>query len=122
MMTQAAIYEARYYRHDRFAARYYKNDYIGLERLKTKIWMTVIFGIILAAYMFNLVYIEQVDFLHFDYSGFVTKTLIIYLLISFSISFITSAVYGPRYERASQRLEAYYEQLAKITAKERGDL
>ena len=45
MMAQAAVYEKQYYRKDMFAGRYYKNDYIGLERLKTKIWMTIFFAL-----------------------------------------------------------------------------
>ena len=118
MMTKAASYEKMYYRKDLFASRYYKNDYIGLERLKTKVWMTIIFGVILAGYLFNLVYIEQIDLLHFDYQGFAIRVVIIYLLVSFAISMITSAVYGPKYERASRRLEEYYRQLDNIDTRD----
>ena len=118
MMTKAAIYEKQYYRRDLFASRFYKNDYIGLERLKTKIWMTIFYGVFLVGYLFNLVYIEQVDLLHFDYQGFVFRAVVIYLIFGFVISLITSAVYGPRYEKASKRLEAYYRQLDKIDSRD----
>ncbi len=118
MMAQAAVYEKQYYRQDMFAERYFKNDYIGLERVKTKIWMTVFFVMFVAGYLFNQVYVEQVDLLFFDYKGFVIKALIVYLVLSIIISFLTSAVYGPRYERASRRLKAYYNQLEKINSKE----
>lgn len=117
MMAQAAAYEKRYFRRDLFASRYYKNDYIGMERLKTKIWMTIFFGVYLAGYLFNLVYIEQIDLLHFDYRGFVFRAVVIYLLLGFVISLITSWVYGQRYDKASKRLDAYYRQLDKIDTK-----
>ena len=118
MMTQAAVYEKRYYRRDLFAGRFFKNDYIGLERLKTKIWLTIFYGIFLAGYLFNLVYIEQVDLLHFNYQGFVIRVVVIYLLLGFAVSLLTSAVYGPRYDKASKRLDAYYRQLDKIDTRD----
>lgn len=118
MMTQAAIYEKQYYRRDLFANRFYKNDYIGLERLKTKIWMTIFYGLFLAGYLFNQVYIEQIDLLHYDYRGFVFRAVVIYLLIGFAISVITSVVYGPKYDKASKRLDAYFRQLEKIDTKD----
>ena len=118
MMAQAAIYEKRYYREDMFTERYFKNDYIGLERIKTKIWMTFFFALYIVGYLFIQVYVEKVDLLFFDYKGFVIKALIVYLVISIVISVLTSAVYGPRYEKASRRLKAYYNQLEKINSKE----
>ena len=117
MMAQAAVYEKSYYRKDMFVERYFKNDYIGLERLKTKIWMTVFFVAYIAAYIFNLVYVEQIDLLHFNYKQFAIKTIIVYLILSVIISVLTSAVYGPKYERASRRMKAYYDQLEKINLK-----
>ena len=119
MMTQAAVYEKQYYRKDMFAERFYKNDYIGLERVITKIWMTFFFLLYVAGYLFIQVYVEQVDLLHFNYKEFVIRALIIYLILSFIISFITSAVYGPKYEKANRRLKAYYTQLDKISTKQK---
>ncbi|MBR2262985.1 MAG: hypothetical protein IJ917_01350 [Firmicutes bacterium] len=117
MMAQAAVYEKSYYRKDMFVERYFKNDYIGLERLKTKIWMTVFFAMYVAAYIFDLVYIEQIDLLHFNYKQFAVKAIIVYLVLSVIISVLTSAVYGPKYERANRRMKAYYDQLEKINLK-----
>ena len=117
MMAQAAVYEKSYYRKDMFVERYFKNDYIGLERLKTKIWMTVFFAMYVAAYSFDLVYIEQIDLLHFNYKQFAVKAIIVYLVLSVIISVLTSAVYGPKYERANRRMKAYYDQLEKINLK-----
>ena len=117
MMAQAAVYEKQYYRKDMFAERDYKNDYIGLERIKTKIWMTFFFIVYVAAYLFDQVYILQVDLLHYNYKEFVIKALIIYLILSLVISLLTSAVYGPKYEKANKRLKAYYNQLDKISTK-----
>ena len=120
MMTQAAIYEKKYYRKDMFAERYYKNDYIGLERIKTKIWLTIFFGMYIGWSLFDQVYVQQVDLLIFNYKEFVIRTVIIYLVLSFIVSVITSLVYGPKYDKANRRLKAYYTQLEKISAKDKG--
>ena len=117
-MTQAEIYEKRYYRRDAFFQRYYKNDYIGMERLKSKIWLTIFYGISLVAYMFDQVYNQAVDLLHYDYQGFVIKAVLIYLALGIIISIITSSVYGPRYDKANRRLDAYYRQIDKINTME----
>ena len=118
MMTQAAIYEKRYYRRDAFVQRYYKSDYIGMERLKSKIWLTIFYGISLVAYMFDQVYNQAVDLLHYDYQGFVIKAVLIYLALGVVISIITSSVYGPRYDKANRRIDAYYRQIDKINTME----
>ena len=47
LMTQAAAYESSSLRRDSFAKRYYKKDYVGLEKLKSKIWFTVFYAVYL---------------------------------------------------------------------------
>ena len=115
LMTQAAFYEDSYqYRRDLFIKRYYKADYIALNRFITKVWMTVFYAGALLAYIFQLVYVEAVDLLHFDYQGFVIKAVVLYLLISCVISVLSSAVYGSRYAKAEHRVKSYFEKLDKI--------
>ena len=118
MMTQAAIYESRYYHADKIASRYYKTDYIGIERVKTKIWMTIFYAIALCWSAFDQVYVQQIDLLHYPYRAFLVKAVVIYLILNAVVSVITSAVYGPKYDKAAKRLEAYYRQLEKINLKE----
>lgn len=115
VMTKAAMYESSLqYRRDSFTKRYYKADYIALNRFITKVWVTFFFCLGLVAYAFLLVYVEKVDLLHFDYQGFAIKAAVIYLLISLAISLITSAVYGNRYTKAEKRMKAFFDKLDTI--------
>ena len=114
-MTHAALYEdSQQFRRDSFIRRYYKADYIALNRFITKVWMTLFYAAGLVAYIFQLVYVESVDLLHFDYQGFVIKAVAIYLLISVLISLLSSAVYGTRYAKAEKRMKTYFGRLDQI--------
>lgn len=114
-MTHAAFYEDSYqYRRDFFIKRYYKADYIALNRFITKVWMTLFYAAALFAYIFQLVYVESVDLLHFDYQGFVIKAVVLYLALSIIISVLTSAVYGSRYAKAEKRMKGYFDKLDQI--------
>ena len=82
-MTHAALYEdSQQFRRDGFIRRYYKADYIALNRFITKVWMTLFYAAGLVAYIFQLVYVESVDLLHVDYQGFVINAAASSLLIS----------------------------------------
>lgn len=114
-MTQAAFYEGSHqYRRDFFVKRYYKADYIAFNRFITKAWMTLFYALALLAYIFQQVYVENVDLLHYDYQGFVIKNVVLYLAISIGISLVTSAVYGSRYAKAEKRMDQYFKKLDQI--------
>lgn len=114
-MTHAAMYESSMqFRRDFFVKRYFKADYIALNRFVTKIWLTLFYCIFLAAYAFILVYVEGVDLLHFNYQGFVVKAVLLYLGLSLISSLLTSAVYGTRYAKAEKRMNSYFKKLDQI--------
>ena len=102
LMAQAASYEASSFQKDAFAKRYYKKDYIGLEKLKSKIWITVF-------YVVYLMY-TAID----DYTGFVIHALVWYAILLLIISGVTAVVYGSRYDKAKKRIDHYYELLEQI--------
>ena len=76
--------------------------------------MTLFYAIALLAYIFQQVYVENVDLLHYDYQGFVIKNVVLYLAISIGISLVTSAVYGSRYAKAEKRMDQYFKKLDQI--------
>lgn len=114
LMTQAAGYEASGLRRDSFAKRFYKNDYVGLEKLKSKIWLTVFYAVYLIYFAVDEFYIKGADLLHYDYTGFVIDALVGYLILLLIVSGITSVVHGNRYDRAKKRIDWYYDLLEQI--------
>lgn len=114
LMAQAASYESSGFQRDAFAKRYYKKDYIGLEKLKSKIWLTVFYVIYLVYTAVDEFYVKGADLLHYDYTGFVLNALLWYVILMLAVSGITAIVYGNRYDRAKRRIDKYYETLEEI--------
>ena len=113
-MAQAANYESSDFQKDSFAKRYYKKDYVGIEKLKSKIWLTVFYAIYLIYFAVDEFYVKGADLLHYDYVGFVVNALAWYFVLMLIISGITAMVHGNRYDRAKKRMDQYYETLEKI--------
>lgn len=113
-MVQAEGYRQKDYRNDSFAERYYKNDYIGHERIKSKIWFTLFYAMYLVYLAVKIFWVEKQDMLHFDYQGFVIKALIWYLVFCFIISGVTSWICSRRYEKAKKRMDEYHETIESI--------
>ncbi|MCI8633074.1 MAG: hypothetical protein HFE64_06310 [Lachnospiraceae bacterium] len=114
LMTQAASYETSSFQKDAFAKRYYKKDYIGLEKLKSKIWLTVFYIVYLMYTAIDEFYVKGADLLHYDYTGFVIHALVWYAILLLVISGITAVVYGARYDKAKKRIDHYYDLLDQI--------
>ena len=124
LMSRAALYESSIqYRRDSFIRRYFKPDYIALNGFITKVWLTIFFAGGLIAHVFRLVYVDNVDLLHFEYEQFMIKAVIIYLILNILLSVLSSAYYGNKYGKAERRMEAYYKYLDQIDlVTERADL
>lgn len=114
LMAQAASYESSQYRQDAFAKRYYKKDYIGLEKLKSKIWVTVFYVIYLVYTAVDEFYVKGADLLHYDYTGFVIHALVWYVILLLIVSGVTAVIYSNRYDRAKKRIDQYYDTLEQI--------
>lgn len=114
LMAKAASYESDGLRHDAFAKRYYKKDYIGLEKLKSKIWITVFYVIYLFYKAVDEFYIQGADLLHYDYTAFVIQALVWYAILLLIVSGVTAVIFSVRYDKAKKRVDAYYETLEEI--------
>ncbi len=114
LMTQAAGYELSDLRRDSFAKRFYKKDYVGIEKLKSKIWLTVFYAVYLIYYAVDEFYVKGADLLHYDYTGFVINALVGYLILLLIVSGVTAVVHGNRYDKAKKRVDRYYDLLEQI--------
>ena len=115
LMTLAAGYESTELRRDSFAKRYYKKDYVGIEKLKSKIWLTVFYAIYLVYFAVDEFYVMSADLLHYDYTGFVINALVGYIILLMVVSGITAVVHGNRYDKAKKRIDQYYDLLEQIS-------
>ena len=114
LMAQAAAYEKTHYQQDSFAKRYYRQDYIDKERLRARIWATVYFLVFWGVRCVQMFYLDQVNFLSFDYIGFAIRVLVEYVILLFVVSFIAGVIHAWRYDRAKKRIDHYFDLLDQI--------
>lgn len=114
LMAKAASYESSGYRQDSFAKRFYKKDYVGLEKLKSRIWLTIFYAICIVCFAIDEFYVKGADLLHYDYIGLAINVLLGYVVLLLIVSGVTAMVHGNRYDAAKKRMDQYYETLEKI--------
>ena len=114
LMAQAAAYEKAHYQQDSFAKRYYRQDYIDKERLRARIWATIYFLVYWGVRAVQMFYLNQVNFLSFDYVGFVIRILVEYVILLFVVSFIAGFIHAWRYDKAKKRIDHYFDLLDQI--------
>ena len=114
LMTQAAAYESSGLQRDSFAKRFYKKDYVGLEKLKSKIWLTVFYAAYLVYFAVDEFYVNSADLLHYDYVGFALNAVVGYLILIWIISAISGVAHSSRYDKAKKRIDQYYDLLEQI--------
>ncbi len=116
LMTRMQAYEDKGGKSDIAIASYFRGDYLGMQVLKSVIYMTIAAVILYAGYVFYhleefLKEIYQMDLLEYG------KTLITdYLILVIVYALITYLVYALRYTKARKNLKRYYGRLKKLNA------
>lgn len=116
LMTRMQAYEDKGGKKDIAVASYFRGDYLGMQVLKSIIYMTIAVVILYAGYIFYhleefLKEIYQMDLLEYG------KTLITdYLILVVVYALITYLVYALRYTKARKNLKRYYGRLKKLNA------
>lgn len=114
MMTKMAIYEKNDGKKMLKTAKYFKNDYVTLEILKTLVSTTMAYLVIVALYSLCKVDLLVVNMNTFDYAA-MSKTVAGYyvaLLVIFGI--IAGLVYSRRFEQSRKDLKKYFSRLNKL--------
>jgi len=114
LMTQAASYEEKQERHDAFARRYYKQDYVDKESLKARVFATIFFLLFWGYRAVEIFYIEHANLLTYDYAGLVIRILVEYILLLVVVTAIAGFVHSRRFDKAKARLDEYYDVLDQI--------
>lgn len=116
LMTKLQAYEDKYGKKDAAVANYFRGDYLGMQVLKSIIYITIAAVIFYAGYIFYhleefLKEIYQMDLLEYG------KTLLTdYLILAAAYAVITYLVYALRYTKARKHLKHYYGGLKKLAA------
>lgn len=115
-MERMAAYEKKEGREDRKINAFFRTDYLTKQVLLTFICETAAFAILFGAYaIYNFEeLIEQVYSM--DLRVFLLRILTYYLIFMGIMIGITLWVYNERYRRARRHLNAYYQDLQRLSA------
>ena len=114
LMSRLAAYEETEGKKNVEIGSYFRSDYIALQILKTLIYATLSFGLVLALVLLYdsemfineiykldiLAYVKQIIFYYIGFTG-------VYTLISY-------AIYALRYRKAKKRLKVYFNNLRRL--------
>lgn len=116
LMTGLQVYEDGDGKRDIAISNYFRGDYLGMQMLKSVIYVTIAAGLFFAGYVFYnleefLNNIYQTNWLEY------AQTLLIrYLVLVVAYTLITYLVYACRYAKAKKNLKKYYGGLKALNA------
>lgn len=115
LMTRMAAYEKEKHKKNKNIVSFFKKDYISMQILKSIVYTTIAFGIILALYVLYDFEIFMKDIYQMDLFQFAKSVIIIYLIFLGIILVATHAVALYRYNRALQSTKVYYANLKRLS-------
>ena len=116
LMTGLQVYEDGDGKRDIAISNYFRGDYLGMQMLKSVIYVTIAAGLFFAGYVFYnleefLNNIYQTNWLEY------AQTLLTrYLVLVLAYTLITYLVYPCRYAKAKKNLKKYYGGLKALNA------
>ena len=116
LMTGLQVYEDGDGKRDIAISNYFSGDYLGMQMLKSVIYVTIAAGLFFAGYVFYnleefLNNIYQTNWLEY------AQTLLTrYLVLVLAYTLITYLVYACRYAKAKKNLKKYYGGLKALNA------
>ncbi len=113
-MVRNEVYLQSQFRQDCFAVRYYKADYVGLQRIKCLIVFGILYIMYWIYYAFKIFYVEGEGLLHFDYQGFVIKVVILMIVLGAIVGVVATVIASNRYEQASKRIMEHEDLVSEI--------
>ena len=115
LMTRMAAYEKEKHKKNKNIVNFYKKDYISMQILKSIVYTTVAFGIILALYVLYDFEVFMKDIYQMDLFQFAKSVIIVYLIFLGIILVVTHAVALYQYNRAWESTKLYYANLKKLS-------
>lgn len=116
LMTKMAVYEEHEGKKSMSIGTYFRGDYIGKEVIKSIVYATVAYLIVIAIYICYDFEILAQDIYNMDLVQFGAQLLKDYLKLVVSYAIITYIYYAMRYQSARRSLRSYYNNLRRLNS------
>ncbi|MBQ8245884.1 MAG: hypothetical protein IJZ42_02025 [Lachnospiraceae bacterium] len=114
LMTRLAAYEQKEGQKNEEIGSYFRDDYISFQLLKSIIYATVAFLLIVGLFVLYDSELFMSDIYKIDILEYAKKLLIYYLGFTGVYVLISYIVYAIRYRKAKKRLRVYFNNLKRL--------
>lgn len=116
LMTKMAVYEEHEGKKSMSIGTYFRGDYIGKEVIKSIVYATVAYLIVIAIYICYDFELLAQDIYNMDLVQFGAQLLKDYLKLVVGYAVITYIYYAMRYQSARRSLRSYYNNLRRLNS------
>lgn len=117
LMTKLASYESREGKKNLAIGNYFRSDYISLQLIKSVIYGTIAFGLMLGLYILYDVENFMQEIYKMDLVQFARNILVLYVVFVAVYGIVSYLVYAYKYSKAKKSLKCYYNNLKKLSSK-----
>lgn len=114
LMTKLAMYEQSLGRDDLEKGKYFKSDYVKYNCLKTLVSTTILFWLIVGAYIYYNIADIMEQFANMDYLSIAYKVILYYGITCLVFVVFAWLLYSYRYIKAKPKLIKYNQNLKKL--------
>lgn len=114
LMTRLAAYEKNEGKKNEEIGSYFKDDYIGLQILKSIISATIAFALIIGLFVLYDSELIMSDIYKIDLLDYAKKLILYYVGFTGIYTAISYVIYTVRYRKAKRRLKVYFNNLKRL--------
>lgn len=115
LMTRMAVYEKKEHQKNKKIISFFKADYISMQMLKSIVYTTIAFGIMLALYVLYDFEIFMKEIYQMDMFEFAKSVIIIYLIFLGIVLVGTHVAALYRYGKAMKGTRSFYGNLKELS-------
>ena len=116
LMTKLASYEEHEGKENMKIGKYFRSDYIAVQVLKSVIYATIAFALIMALFVFYDFEVFMQEIYKMDLIEFAKKILMYYGIVIVGYGAISYGICAYRYSKARKSLKRYYQNLKKLNS------
>lgn len=116
LMTKMASYEEHEGKKNMAIGRYFRNDYIGIQVLKSILCATIAYAVCFALFIFYDFETFMQDIYKMDLISFAKNVLLYYVITVVVYGVASYLICSLRYANAKKSLKCYYNNLKKLNS------
>lgn len=116
LMTKLASYEEHEGKENMKIGKYFRSDYIAVQVLKSVIYATIAFALIMALFVFYDFEVFMQEIYKMDLIEFAKRILMYYGIVIVGYGAVSYGICAYRYSKARKSLKRYYQNLKKLNS------